>query len=144
MRLFERSRKLNYIICICLFVGVIVYTFVRTKDTDMIYFKASADSIVVEGPEDYKINIPYVDIDDIELLKAFERGTSAGGAEGKDLWYGTFENSRYGRYELFAVPDVKTYIAITCNDGKVYVLNRDNAGDTENYYSALIEKLNAR
>lgn len=141
MKLLERSRRINYILCGCIFVGVIVYTLLSTGNKDLIYFKPSADGLLIEGPQDYKIDIPYGDIENIELLKTFDRGESAGGVIGTDICYGTFENELYGKYELFSIPSVKTHIALTTGDGRVYVINRENNGDTENYYDALAEKI---
>ena len=144
MKLLERSRRLNYILCGCIFVGVIIYTLVSTGNRDMIYFKPSAESILIEGPQGYKMDIPYRDIEKIELLKTFDRGESAGGVIGTDLCYGTFENDLYGKYELFSITSVKTHIGITDSDGNIYVINRENNGDTENYYNAVREKLEGK
>ena len=137
MKLFERSRRLNYILCGVIFAGVIIYTLVATGNRDMLYFKASSEAVIVQGPEGYTISIRYDDIENVELLDVFDRGISAGGVEGKDLNYGTFENDLYGKYELFEIVGVRPHIAITANDGKIVVITRENNGDTETYCDAL-------
>lgn len=141
MKLLERSRRLNYILCGCIFAGVIIYTLVSTGNRDMLYYKPSETGIVIQGSNDYSINIDYGDIDSMELLTDFDRGIPAGGSVDKDLYYGTYENDMYGKYELFAIAGVKTHICIKTGDGKIYVLTRENNKDTENYYNAIKEKL---
>jgi len=141
MKLFERSRKLNYILCGVIFVGVIVYTLLATGNRDMIYFKPSETGILIQGPENYTIDIAFTDIQKVELLDYFDRGVSVGGVVEKDLYYGTFENDMYGKYELFAIAPVRTHMSITTKDGKVYVITRENNGDTENYYNAVKDKV---
>ena len=141
MRLFERSRRLNYILCGVIFVGVIVYTLIATGNRDMLYFKPSETGILINGPSGYTIDIDYKDIDKLELLDYFDRGVSAGGLTEKDLNYGTFENDLYGKYELFEITGVRTHMVIKAKDGKVYVITRENNGDTENYYNAVKDKI---
>ena len=141
MKLYERSRRLNYILCGVIFAGVIIYTLVATSHRDMLYFKASSEAVIVQGPEGFTINVNYDDIENVELLETFDRGVSAGGVEEKDVVYGSFENELYGKYELFEIIGVRNHIVITTRDGKVYVMTRENNGDTETYYNALLETI---
>ncbi len=142
MKFVERSRRLNYILCGVIFVGVIVYTLVSTGNRDMVYYKPSETGILIQGPAGYTIDINYNDIENIELLKSFDRGVSAGGGTDRNLYYGTYENDLYGKYELFEIAGVKTHISVTARDGKVYVLTRENNGDTESYYDAVKDLIN--
>lgn len=111
-----------------LVVGYTIYSRNHTVDYVSIGLDGEKIGISISGAD--TIFLMFEDIEEIEYLKSFDRGTQIDGIEKEDFCYGTFENDTYGTYTLCGFPEVPEYMVIHTRDG-IYAVNRGTVNDTQ-------------
>ncbi len=86
------------------------------------------------------ITVNLKDIDSIELISEFDKGTRTNGFGSPRLSLGTFENNELGTYTLYSYTE--TDRAIVLKDGEsILVLTAENNAETEKLYNNLKKKV---
>lgn len=91
--------------------------------------------IVADYFED--LTVGYNEVDSVELVEDFDRGTRVYGFGGSKLLMGTFESDTYGKYTLYAYTKCDYGVVVRSGEKTLIITGKDKA-ETEKIY----EKLN--
>lgn len=130
------SRK-ELIFLAVIVVAVLVTTAFDTQNKIKVEFGEESVDIVSKR---YSMNIPYEMIADAELVEVSDFGTLIEGEEDMTIGTGLWSNELWEEYYLCAIPYVKC-IAVTLDDGRVFVFNRLDDETTLQIYEELLEQL---
>jgi hypothetical protein len=63
------------------------------------------------------------------------------GYDGKKEFYGTWESSTIGQYNVYANAKVKEYVVIETDNDIPFVMNYESSDTTTSFYNALLDLL---
>ncbi len=86
------------------------------------------------------LKVDYSEIDSISYRENFDTGTRTNGFGSPKLSMGTFRNSEFGSYTLYAYTGAEEYIALTSGD-KTLVIAMADPAETQEIYHTILEKL---
>ena len=115
------------VVAVLMFTGDVTYT---CGDTAL-----RIEANYVNGLE-----LPYEDIDSIELLDRFDVGARLMGYGSPRLSMGAFQNAQYEAYTLYSYNSCESMILIH-SDGKALAINCPTADETLALYQTIIAKL---
>ena len=126
--------------------ALIIVLVVLAKDT----FFSSAELTPVLGETEFGIVTPdgethsfvYAELEAIEFregLKDFDRGEPLEGEEARRCWSGIYQNSEFGKYQLYAMSKLDSYIVVHTPDG-VIVFNMESDETTKTLYNFFVEQ----
>lgn len=84
--------------------------------------------------------IKYAEIDRLEYLNDFDKGTRTNGFGSPKLLMGTFQNDEFGSYTLYAYAESEEYIVLEI-DRKILVIGMKDADETQAIYQSILAKL---
>ena len=87
------------------------------------------------------LELPYEDIDSVELLDSFDVGARLMGYGSPRLSMGAFQNAQYEAYTLYSYNSCESMILIR-SDGKVLAINCQTQEDTLALYQTIAAKVN--
>ncbi len=103
--------------------------------------RQNKSSIKISGGIFYSVDVPYTEINDVEITTSITYGTRTNGANILSYHLGNYENSTYGSYKLFVNSDVKKFIVIHYGNQKTVVFNCKNEETTMQVYEKLLEQI---
>ena len=133
------GNKRNLLVIIAIFVGVTIYFIVKKGSPNPYSFSVADDMISLTGGNDYAYSVAFDDIDSIELEQNLDIGECIEGASNRSHICGIYENDRFGRYDLWVIKKVNSYIIITDKADHVLVINFEDARSTNELYKAILE-----
>ena len=95
---------------------------------------AKSESLVSDSPA-------MSDIAAFELTDSFDKGQMREGVQSRSCMAGTWVNDVDGEYRLYAYADVGAFIRIKLADGRLFVINFEDAKTTELFYEAVADYL---
>lgn len=98
-------------------------------------------SIEISGGVFYSVDVPYTEINEVQLTTSISFGTRKNGAALFSYKFGHYVNSEYGSYKLFVKTDVNKYIVINYGNQKTVVFNCKDEETTMQVYEKLLEQL---
>ena len=131
------SRK-DLVFGILIFAIVIAMSFYDAANKISVKFQETAVDI---QSKKYSMNIPYDMIVSAELIENAEPGTVVKGFDDMSIRTGTWNNDLWGEYVVCMVPKVDA-IAVTLEDGRIFVFNRLDDETTAEVYETLLTYLN--
>ena len=136
------GKKRNLIVLIVIFVGVTIYIIARGGMRSPYSLSVANETISVTGDNEYSFSLPMQDIASIELTQIQDYGTCIEGSSDRSHICGVYENTAFGRYDLWIIKKIKSAIVVTDKTGHVCVLNYENERSTNELYKALNEMIN--
>jgi hypothetical protein len=139
----KKSNRTNLILCLVIIVGVTLYYAFSSGGSTT--FDIGETAIIISGSEEsgFSVTINYEDITKISLLTSdeFDVGTMITGYDGKKEFYGTWESSTIGQYNVYANAKVKEYVVIETDNDIPFVMNYESSDTTTSFYNALLDLL---
>lgn len=132
------SKQKNLFFIFLILAVVLFYTF--SGGSVGISLDFGEDALILSA-SNYDWQIPYGRIATLELITLPDTGVLIEGSEKKSLCCGTWENEAWGEYTLCIDPKIDHCIAVTMDDGSVYVLNYENAESTQQLHKMFSELL---
>ena len=126
-------------------IGIIVTLVLAILFAALIPFMFTGNITVEYGDGGFKIEadyfedltVGYDEVDSVELVEDFDRGTRVYGFGGSKLLMGTFESDTYGKYTLYAYTKCDYGVVVRSGEKTLIITGKDKA-ETEKIY----EKLN--
>ncbi len=135
----ERTAKVFSWLCVGIVLVVLV---ILTSRNGSITANLSDTALGVVGSEGDPIFIDFINIDHVDLISSFERGTLLAGLETANTWEGSYENTEFGIYELEAYSNVDAFIVVYYGN-RILVYNYSSKRSTNSNYKKLQEALEA-
>lgn len=134
----KRSRKISWIACGCalLISGLILCTLI-TGNVEVRLEEDRLDIVCSYWPDQ---SIDYSRIEAVSYSEDWDPGKRISGFGSFRLNLGRFENSRVGRYYLYAYTDCSSFIIINTDEGIVAVNGKDEVS-TGKLYERIQERL---
>lgn len=127
---------------IALFLIVIIVITVTTMCQSTTAIKvAFADDLMALSSMDYSMNIPYADVQELELMEAPDLGKVSDGKNKPELRSGIWENEVWGEYHLCFNPNATNCIAVHLRDGRTFVFNCNTNEATAQTYEEFLAHL---
>ena len=137
----QKKRTRNTIILfLVIVVGMMVYS--SLTGAGSIEIAIDSKAVGVSGPESMVNIILFDDITDVELMEEFAVGEAVEAVESDNTYLGTYQNEQLGEYTIIAYQKCSSMIAVTTAEG-VFVFNSSTASRTQEYYTALVEAIEA-
>ena len=126
-------------------IGIIVTLVLAILFAALISLMFTGNITVEYGNAGFKIEadyfedltVGYDEVDSVELVEDFDRGTRVYGFGGSKLLMGTFESDTYGKYTLYAYTKCDYGVVVRSGEKTLIITGKDKA-ETEKIY----EKLN--
>ncbi len=126
---------LSLVLVICILTSVTVLMF-----TGDIFYTITDDALRIENSYVNGLELPYEDIDSIELRDRFDVGARAAGFGSPRLSMGAFQNDEFEMYTLYAYNSCDSMILIHSGE-KALAINCQTAQETAALYQALLAKI---
>lgn len=138
-----KKRVKKYLLITGFMIAVMIVIAVSAKrsdsdGTDLIYTDDGEAIITLTGPENMRIEIPADAVIVLDYISKIEFGTQLSGVETDLCCCGTFQNSAWGEYTLFAEKKITDYILFK-TDKDTILFNCNSVRETEALYHALLE-----
>ncbi|MBQ7645791.1 MAG: hypothetical protein IJS94_00855 [Clostridia bacterium] len=105
-----------------------------------ITFEHNDSSFFVDAWFASEIEVPFDKVDSVSLSEEIDTGSRKSGMETGRVFVGTFQNTKYGSYSLYAYKNVKEYITVTFNGGTL-VFNCSSEEKTIDAYYLILSKI---
>lgn len=126
---------LSAVLVVCILVCVAGVMF-----TGDIMYTCKENVLRIEAHYVGGMELPYEQMDSIELLESFDVGIRAFGFGSPRLSMGTFENDEFKVYTLYSYNSCESMILIHCGD-KVLAINAQTEAETQALYETLLKKV---
>lgn len=126
---------LSLVLVICILISVTVLMF-----TGDIFYTITDDALRIENSYVNGLELPYEDIDSIELRDRFDVGARAAGFGSPRLSMGAFQNDEFEMYTLYSYNSCDSMILIRSGE-KTLAINCQTAQETAALYQTLLAKI---
>lgn len=133
---FVRYRNSSILISVIVITAVLL--FVRNRMQQNIYVEPRQDAFYLKSCAGDEALVPYEELTAVSYEEGLDPGTLKEGTDDKKVKSGTWENERFGEYQLYALPKVTSYVILTTADG-VTVFNYESANTTKQIYDAFYD-----
>ncbi|MEA5026603.1 MAG: PH domain-containing protein [Erysipelotrichaceae bacterium] len=123
------------IVTVVVLVAVFVLNFVGSIKSTL-----TDDALVVDGVF-AQTSVEYKDITAVKLVDDISYGSRVGVSTFK-LNSGTYTNTEYGTYTLYAYKNIGKHIVVYYGESAIMVFNCATAQETTDFYQLLLAKLN--
>ena len=134
-----KQQKRNRILVIVLVAAVLV-TVGALLFGGSITYTCGEDALRIESTSANGLEVPYTQMESIELREDFDMGTRVMGYGSFQLSMGFFQNEELGDYTLYAYNDCESMILIRSGE-KYLAINARNEEETLALYETLLEKV---
>lgn len=127
-----------------LFFGILLFAVVIGMTVYETYHKVTVefnDTAVDIRTSKYAMNIPYDQVESIELVELPDAGQVIDGADDMTARTGLWKNEIWGEYYICADLNSSTCIAVHLKDGRIFVFSRRNEEETEHDYRQFLQQL---
>ena len=142
MKFWEKFWKLvsrkDLVFGILLFAVVIGMTVYETYHKVAVEF---SDTAVDIRTSKYSMNIPYDQVESVELMELPDAGQVLDGADDMTARTGLWKNEIWGKHHICADLNSPTCIAVHLKDGRIFVFSRRNEEETEHDYRQFLQRL---
>lgn len=129
-----------YILLLFAIVSVPILVSEASPGAGGITVELTEDSVSVDAPmADFSID--YSDIDTVELVDDFERGSRKSGYSDTRISSGTYNNQSLGTYKLAAYDACGSCIVIRTVSGSAFAFNQSDVSDTEKLYGDILSRI---
>ena len=142
MKFWEKFWKLvsrkDLVFGILLFAVVIGMTVYETYHKVAVEF---SDTAVDIRTSKYSMNIPYDQVESVELMELPDAGQVLDGADDMTARTGLWENETWGEHYICADLNSPTCVAVYLKDGRIFVFSRRSEVETERDYRQLLDRI---
>ena len=104
-------------------------------------FTLNNDQVVLQGPDNFELSIPFAEISSISIIDTLEPGVSIDGFETRGIICGEWSNDTYGNYHVCAIIEIHAYVTIRDRNGAIFIYNCENQKTTKDSGINLISYL---
>ena len=135
------SKQKNLIFIVLILVAVLFYTLSGGSVGVSLDFQE--DALILSGA-DLDWNIPYAEIQSLELIQLSDMGNVVDGIEKRTLHCGLWKNEQWNEYTLCINPKLDRGIVLGMADGEIIVFNYESNQSTEELLTMFTNLLHSK
>lgn len=133
------ATKKNYIVVLVIFIGFALFCISRGDYS--IQLSLADHCLTVDGPEEFLYSVDFAQVESVVCSDEWEVGSCVAGNTKYGYQFGTWENDKFGQYQLCAMTRNNVYMIVTTADKEMLVLNFESPETTEEFCQTLIQYL---
>lgn len=130
------ARYRNQSIFLCIVILIVFFLFFRNNLRESIYVEAAENSLVITAYTGESVTVSYDSLISVSLSADTDLGEMLSGDENLRARCGIWKNESWGKYRLYALKNVSSYIALETADG-IIVFNYESDSVTNSIYTAI-------